>query len=248
MSTLSNRFEELEAGRILGNLDASEAVEWRSLSDKLSRGPDLELELIAAAAETSYLADRKIALPSGLANSLHNQLSDQDKVITPRTWSRSATIATIGWAVAACLALLLVLKSPPETPASPSLDAAADTLRTKASDLVELEFAGLGDYEKLSGSVIWSDQKQEGYMLLSNLPVNDPTKNQYQLWIVDPARDEKPVDGGVFDISNESGTIVVPINNPLAVTDPQAFVITLEQPGGVVVSKQEVVVALAKTS
>jgi hypothetical protein len=32
------------------------------------------------------------------------------------------------------------------------------------------------------------------------------------------------------------------------VNDPKAFVITLEQPGGVVVSKQEVVVALAKTS
>jgi hypothetical protein len=32
------------------------------------------------------------------------------------------------------------------------------------------------------------------------------------------------------------------------VTNPQAFVITLEQSGGVVVSKQEIVVALAKTS
>jgi hypothetical protein len=32
------------------------------------------------------------------------------------------------------------------------------------------------------------------------------------------------------------------------VNNPQAFVITLEQPGGVVVSKQEVVVALAKAS
>ena len=40
----------------------------------------------------------------------------------------------------------------------------------------------------------------------------------------------------------------IPIRNPLVVTNPRAFVITLEQPGGVVVSKQEVVVALAKTS
>ena len=32
----------------------------------------------------------------------------------------------------------------------------------------------------------------------------------------------------------------------LALTNPQAFVITLEQPGGVVKSKQEKVVALAK--
>ena len=59
-------------------------------------------------------------------------------------------------------------------------------------------------------------------------------------------RDEKPVDGGVFDIPTDAETHVIPIYNPVAVSEPQAFVITLEQPGGVVVSKQEVVVALAK--
>ena len=100
----------------------------------------------------------------------------------------------------------------------------------------------------MSGTVIWSDELQEGYMSLTNLPANDPNARQYQLWIVDPARDEKPVDGGVFDISTNDGTVIIPISNPLAVTNPQAFVITLEQPGGVVVSKQEVVVALAKSS
>ena len=83
-------------------------------------------------------------------------------------------------------------------------------------------------------------------MTLTDLPANNPTKNQYQLWIVDPARDEKPVDGGVFDIPAGEKTAVIPIRNPLAVSDPQLFVITLEQPGGVVVSEQEVVVAVAK--
>ena len=52
----------------------------------------------------------------------------------------------------------------------------------------------------------------------------------------------------VFDIPSGDGTTIIPIRNPLVVTDPKAFVITLEQPGGVVVSKQEVVVALAKPS
>jgi hypothetical protein len=40
--------------------------------------------------------------------------------------------------------------------------------------------------------------------------------------------------------------VVVPIVAKLALNKPQAFVITREQPGGVVKSKQEVVVALAK--
>ncbi len=115
------------------------------------------------------------------------------------------------------------------------------------SDLKESDFGGLADYGKMTGKVIWSDALQEGYMTLTNLPVNDPAVKQYQLWIVDPKRDEKPVDGGVFDIP-ATGTVVVPIRNPVAVSDPKAFVITMEQPGGVVVSKQQVVVAIAKAS
>ena len=101
--------------------------------------------------------------------------------------------------------------------------------------------------EVISGEVIWNDEKQEGYMSLENLAVNDPTKTQYQLWIVDPERDELPVDGGVFDITQKDGTQIIPIRNALAITKPVAFVITLEQPGGVVKSKQEIVVALAKS-
>ena len=84
-------------------------------------------------------------------------------------------------------------------------------------------------------------------MSLANLPVNDPTKNQYQLWIIDPKRDEFPVDGGVFDIPVGSETAIIPIRNALQVSKPTVFVITLEQPGGVVKSKLEVVVASAKS-
>ena len=89
--------------------------------------------------------------------------------------------------------------------------------------------------------------RQEGYMALTNLAANDPKVSQYQLWIVDPERDELPVDGGVFDISKNDGTSIIPIRNALPIDKPVAFVITLEQPGGVVRSKQEVVVALAKS-
>jgi hypothetical protein len=54
---------------------------------------------------------------------------------------------------------------------------------------------------------------------------------------VDPKRDEAPVDGS---------PVVIPISAKLALSNPQASVITLEQPGGVMKSKQEKVVALAK--
>ncbi|NBQ03229.1 MAG: hypothetical protein EBU27_08465 [Opitutae bacterium] len=123
-----------------------------------------------------------------------------------------------------------------------------ESLIQDESETQRLEFASASDpYNGLSGEVIWNDDKQEGYMSLENLAVNDPSKNQYQLWIVDPERDELPVDGGVFDITQKDGKSIIPIRNALAINKPVAFVITLEQPGGVVKSKQEVVVALAKS-
>ncbi|MDA0725472.1 MAG: anti-sigma factor, partial [Verrucomicrobia bacterium] len=101
-----------------------------------------------------------------------------------------------------------------------------------APETKRLAFSPASDpYAEISGEVIWNDERQEGYMSLVNLPVNDPTKNQYQLWIVDPKRDEIPVDGGVFNIPSGSATAIIPIRNALQVSDPAAFVITLEQPG-----------------
>ena len=123
-----------------------------------------------------------------------------------------------------------------------------DSLLQGNPETQRLDFASASEpYAGLSGEVIWNDDRQEGYMALTNLAANDPKVSQYQLWIVDPERDELPVDGGVFDISKNDGTSIIPIRNALPIDKPVAFVITLEQPGGVVRSKQEVVVALAKS-
>ena len=257
------RFEELEAGRILGDLDTEETQEWQKLSEELDRGPDLSLELVAAALDTEFAGQQEQELPDQVAEQLRRQMSDfaageepkAGKIIALPFWSSPQ----VAWGLAALFAVLfvagflakgpeggdgpVVIDQPKElTPAE-----SRDKLLEGDSDLIQTKFGGLGSYESMSGQVVWSDARQEGYMTLTDLPANNPTKNQYQLWIVDPARDEKPVDGGVFDIPAGAKTAVIPIRNPLAVTKPQAFVITLEQPGGVVVSKQEVVVALAKS-
>ncbi len=98
----------------------------------------------------------------------------------------------------------------------------------------------------LSGDIVWDSAKQEGYMRFKGLPVNDVSKETYQLWIFDENQDEKtPVDGGVFDV-NENGEVTIPINAKLKVKNPKMFAVTVEKPGGVVVSKREKIVALAK--
>ncbi len=82
-------------------------------------------------------------------------------------------------------------------------------------------------------------------MRLRGLPVNDAAKLQYQLWIFDGGRSHKqPVDGGVFDVGQ--GETLVPIRARLDVRQPKLFAITVEAPGGVVVSEQEHIVATSQ--
>ena len=98
-----------------------------------------------------------------------------------------------------------------------------------------------------TGEVVWNQEQQKGTMRFKGLAKNDPTRTQYQLWIFDKARDEKyPVDGGVFDVDSDTGDVVVPIRATLAVNAPVLFAVTLEKPGGVVVSKREHIVVTAK--
>ena len=100
---------------------------------------------------------------------------------------------------------------------------------------------------KPSGDVVWSDERQSGYLRLVGLRKNDPERETYQLWIFDETQDPKtPIDGGVFNV-NDEGEVIIPINAKLTPRNPKMFAITIEKPGGVVVSKREKVAAIGKT-
>ncbi|MEM1446197.1 MAG: anti-sigma factor [Planctomycetota bacterium] len=99
-------------------------------------------------------------------------------------------------------------------------------------------FAGIATgYEGVTGELTWDQDSQRGEMRFVGLPPNDPKAGQYQLWIVDPTRDDVPVDGGVFDISPDAeGVAVVAFEPRLPINNAAVFAVTYEQPGGVVVS------------
>lgn len=99
----------------------------------------------------------------------------------------------------------------------------------------------------VQGDVVWDARAQTGYMRFVGLRRNDPALEQYQLWIFDGRRDERyPVDGGVFDVRSGDGEVVVPIRARLPVGTPLAFAVTIERPGGVVVSDRSRVVVIAR--
>lgn len=91
-----------------------------------------------------------------------------------------------------------------------------------------------------SGKVIWSDKLQRGVMEFSGLEANDPKRDQYQLWIFDADRPEAtPVDGGVFNIPAGKKEVLIPIDARLPIKQATLFAITVEKPGGVVVSDRK---------
>jgi hypothetical protein len=99
----------------------------------------------------------------------------------------------------------------------------------------------------VEGDVVWDARTQTGYMRFVGLRRNDPSIEQYQLWIFDGRRDQRyPVDGGVFDVRGGDGEVIVPIRARLPVGTPLAFAVTLERSGGVVVSDRGRVVVIAR--
>lgn len=92
----------------------------------------------------------------------------------------------------------------------------------------------------VAGEVRFDPATGDGELHIEGLAQNDPAREQYQLWIFDAERDERfPVDGGVFDITC-SGRAVIAIRSKLAVQRPTMFAVTIERPGGAVVSERRI--------
>jgi hypothetical protein len=186
--------------------------------------------------------------------------------VSQRTQGRAGAYA--GWlAAAACLVLAIVewQRTPPPaapvaavTPPTPTVPAVppekpvptpaeeraallakSDSLKITLGATKEPAAAGM------TGDVVWDPVTQRGFLHFAGLAANDPAVHQYQIWIFDAGRDKRyPVDGGVFDVPANVTEVVIPIRAALMVLKPAAFAVTVEKPGGVVVSGREHVVAL----
>ncbi len=173
--------------------------------------------------------------------------------------SRAVTYAVIAAAASIALAagavvwatqrpptekIVEVTPPPPRTPTA--AEARAELLAT-AKDVTTLPWTATADPSAAgaSGEVVWSPSAQRGFMRFKGLAPNDRKAIQYQLWIFDKDRDQAfPVDGGVFDVSS-TGEVIIPITAKLRVDQPVLFAVTIEKPGGVVVSKRERIVVTA---
>jgi hypothetical protein len=184
---------------------------------------------------------------------------------SPRTRDRRpAWGAWGGWlAAAAMLALVVRNGAAPRVEQAPVNTATAATTATTAIDarvalldsllntpgVVRQRWTPTTDSTAATaaGEVIWDPATQRGVMRFTGLAANDREAWQYQLWIFDAERDKRyPVDGGVFDIPAGTGEVLVPIRARLAVGSASLFAVTVEPPGGVVVSSRERIAVTAQ--
>lgn len=238
----------------------------------LAGSDEAPLPAALAARLAQQAAQHFSSLPSG-AELDAARLGEEARIDRPRAALRAAKrFSASGWlAAAACLVLAVIgwerspappapvaetppaailpaehppPPTPPPTPAEEraALLAKSDSLKVSLGATKDPAAAGV------TGDVVWDPVTQRGFLHFSGLQANDPAVHQYQIWIFDAGRDKRyPVDGGVFDVPANSSDVVIPIRAALIVRKPAAFAVTLEKPGGVVVTDRQHVLALGAT-
>lgn len=257
-SSHPDRAAELLADKAMQGLSPAEAAE---LSSMLGAGDGMDglegeaFELAAAALDLAMNPGPYEAMPAALRATIERGASGAVSAssgvagrIGPETGRSSAAFAWL--AAAACLVLAVTAWWPRITgPATPGATQAYEQLVNEAPDLTRWDWKAIGELEgkPITGEVVWSSDRQKGYMVFTGLPANTPTQEQYQLWIFDPTQSDKtPIDGGVFDIPpSVDGRVIVPIDPKLHPEGPTLFALTIEKPGGVVVSDRSRLVAIA---
>lgn len=197
------------------------------------------------------------AATDGLITSPETRLEREFKPVSPNvrgdqpiqsTTDRRWWAGALPWAIAACAVFAALLSIWGGTSANGELGGPRDAIRAVASaaDAFTVEWA---DWDKpevagVLGSVTWSESMQRGVMKFTNLPANDPSQAQYQLWIIDDRGLGQRVNGAIFN--GATGTYEVVIQPSIAVRNAAMFAVTIEQPGGTWVSDMTRRVVVAK--
>ena len=259
-----DRLLDLMIKRALEGVDLDEARELTLLA---RANPDVsaqEIEYVIALLDATPLGEAH-PLPDSVASYVAQRLVPPTAALQPPA-TPSAPGKLPWFAVAAALLLAiggwwnaLTSDSVPArtaTSSQPAMPATAEKIPGERErervdgDATALSIAWSppadSDSPEVRGAVHWSGAHQLGYMELDGLVANDPTVEQYQLWIFDASRSaDFPVNGGIFDVSG-NGMQNVLIRATIEVRDATLFAITVEKPGGVMVSGRERIVALAQ--
>lgn len=231
------RLQELLGIEATQGLSSAEADELDTLLGLFPEEDPDGFELAAAAVHLALSAPLE-PMPSHLVEKLHLTAAAlvPTRPVSPKSaGTRPAWLTWVGWAVAASLLAVLVYTYWPKHERT-----VAEKREQLLKDATAKPESFEGAEKAVTGNVVWSDAKQEGYLEVKGLAPNDPAKEQYQLWIVDGSRTDpdhkQPVSGGVFNV-NADGTATISVHAAVVVKDAKVFAVTKETAGGVIVSK-----------
>lgn len=246
-----DRLLELLADRALFGLSAEEEVELQAMLVDSKIDAD-ELDRFAGDLARAFVPQDSPPLPATVRAAI--LAADVSTPPAPAVSNRRRTRSY--WPVAAIAACVMSAiigwwfgQYRAEVPVAQQRDALIADANSGRGDAVLVKWDKTADpaAADASGDVVWSNVAQRGFMRFHNLAPNDPRRSQYQLWVFDAERDEKyPVDGGVFDIPATGEDVIVPIRVKLPVNKATLFAVTVEPPGGVVVSNRQRLPLLAK--
>lgn len=234
--------------RALVGLDDAERLALERSLARRGALDDAAFDLVAARLDCALHADRPLEpMPTHLRATCVASIERLADPSRPVDHSASAghlapaagrsLTPWLGWAIAAVLAIAAVVPvvrrtggGPPPRP--PIASDAARIALLKTDDPL---------CASASGELVWDESAQRGRLVVTGLEPNDPRALQYQLWIFDATRDERfPVDGGLFDVPND-GRAVLEIAPPVPIREASLFAVTVEPPGGSVVSDRRIV-------
>jgi len=247
-----DRLWELLADRATQGLNE---LESRELDTLLRQYPDVDpdaMDRAAAAVDLAFAgeaAPMPVALRDRIAASIPGSLELRRQDTAPiAVIGKRRTAPMLGWlAAAACLVLAVTAwwpsLRPSPSPASERLVLLSKpgTIKGAWGDWDNPEIAGV------KGEVVWNESEQRGFMTFTGLPAANPSKEVYQLWIIDERGMEQRISGAIFD-ARGTGEVVIPISPRIKTKNAAAFAITIEEPGGTWVSnmKRRVVIAQPK--
>jgi len=254
----AQRLASLEADATYRHLDDAEQTEVAALRGDSATDDDGAMERAAAAVAGVVVAHE--VMPEPVRERLIDRWYRWPGVTRPRAedprrdhrvaGERSTRLAAY-WIAAAGIVLAIIGWWPTiseQWNGAATPDERLQSLLASNAEVIRADWQAGGALKDgaVSGELVWSNQRQKGFMVLGNVPANDPQESQYQLWIFDAEREQYPVNGGVFNVPADEGSPVIPIDPDVRVNKPTLFAVTREPPGGVVVSDQERIVLTAE--
>ena len=138
-----SRFEELDAGRALGDLSPDEVTEWEALAQKGAMDQTIDFDPLATELELNHTED--CALSSSLTTRLEDTIPAFSSTIKSEQSATGQIISIIpwlGWAAAACLLVFFNLPTGNDTQdISAQLAEAKAELSDKEKTIADLESA-----------------------------------------------------------------------------------------------------------